>query len=258
MKILLTTLLLGFVFPVSIASQTFFEQPIKEDLLKGRVKQIEEFMARFNYEEDWEGRKVDDNTDTVMRAKYIHTLFDYSRFRKEDGKLTDVAEQFIQNVVRQGSRIHFSDSTWMARVQCEAMVKGKTYAITLYLRTRQIAQNEYIWCIVKADSPLFAPPTKPSSRPFISPIEHEVGFTGLLSLPSIQNQDVTRLFPQENVFDNLSMLAVLLKNGIISFTNINDINFQFLSIPGYSFSVERVERKNSYNTGWLITSLHPL
>lgn len=255
MKTLLLTLLLGFTFPFTVSSQSYFSGQIKEDLLKGRVKQVEEFMARFNYEEDWEGEKVKDSNDPSLRSKYLHTLFDYSRFRQDDGKLIPVAEQFILDVVKHRYQIHYTDSTWIAKVRCKALVSGKSTAMTLYLHTEQVASHEYVWVISGAESPLFKNTSEAVPHLKISPIEHEIGFTGLLSLSSANNNDVSRLFPKDASYDRLSMLAVLIKNGLLRITEIEDVSYLFFNVPGYSFTIERIERKNSYNTGWLITSL---
>ena len=106
-------------------------------------------------------------------------------------------------------------------------MRGRSTALTLYLRTQQVAPYEYRWVVSNAESPLFKN-TKDSIPPLkISPVEHELGFTGLLSLS----------FPK------------------LQITMIEDVSYIFMNVPGYSFSVERIERKNSYNTGWLITSL---
>ena len=47
----------SLILSTSTFSQVLFEGTVNENLLKGRVKQIEEFIARFNNEEDWEGKK---------------------------------------------------------------------------------------------------------------------------------------------------------------------------------------------------------
>lgn len=47
----------SLILATSTFSQVLFEGTVNENLLKGRVKQIEEFIARFNNEEDWEGKK---------------------------------------------------------------------------------------------------------------------------------------------------------------------------------------------------------
>lgn len=230
MRTLLLTFLFSFTFPFVSSSQSYFSGPIKEDLLKGRVKQVEEFMARFNYEEDWEGKKVKQHADTILRSKYLHTLFDYSRFRQRNGNLTPLAELFIRDVIRYGYMIHYTDTSWISQVKCRAMVDGKKAKITLYFHTQQVAPYEYKWKISRVESPSLAIIPESISRLCLSPIEHEIGFTGILSL-SLEN---------------------------LKFTEIDDVRYHFFNIPGYAFTIERIERKNSYNTGWLITNLNPL
>ena len=231
MRALLITVLLCLTFPFSASSQTYFPEPIKEDLLKGRVKQVEEFIARFNYEEDWQGKKVEDGSDPFLRSKYIHTLFDYDRFRQKDGSLIPEAEQFIQDVVKHRYLIHYTDTSWSAKVKCKAVAGKKRSDLTLYLHTKQIAPHEYAWIVTRAESPLLKSHSDSLPNLKISPVEHEIGFTGLLSLKNI---------------------------GKLKITQIEDVSFHFRNVPGYSFTIERIERKNSYNTGWLITSLNKL
>lgn len=249
-------LLLGCLlyFSSAVFSQVFFQESINENLLKGRVKQVEEFFARFNNEEDWKGRKETTNTDSVYRTRYMRTLFDYSRFRERTGIMTPLAERFIQDVIKNNYQIHFTDSTWIAQVECKAMVGEKITRIKLFLRTQQVAPYEYVWCVSDYDTPLLQTNLK-ATQPFISPVEAELGFVGLLSLSSMENKNVSRLFPEGMQMDKLSILAFLLGNGMIKITNILDVSFKFFTIPGYSFTIKRIERKNSYNTGWLITNL---
>lgn len=225
MRTLLLSLLV--VFSLSASSQVYFSQPIREEFLKGRVKQVEEFMARFNYEEDWEGKKVEDTTDSVMRSKYLHTLFDYSRFRQRNGKLSSLAEEFIHRVVKHRYLIHYTDTSWTAIVRCNAIVDGKATKIALFFHTQQVAPYEYRWVVYDATSPLYIKQEKKIPHISLSPIEHEIGFTGLLSLSSAN----------------------------FKISKIDDICYQFFNVPGYVFTIERIERKNSYNTGWLITKL---
>ena len=106
----------SLILSTSTFSQVLFEGTVNENLLKGRVKQIEEFIARFNNEEDWEGKKGNICTDTLYRKKYIRTLFDQSCYRQANGELIPLAEKFIHEVVKNNYQIHFTDSTWSAQV----------------------------------------------------------------------------------------------------------------------------------------------
>ena len=258
MRTVLLTLFLSLILPLSSFAQHLSDNYIPEDLLKGRVKQVEEFIARFNHEEDWEGKKVKDPTDSLLRSKYLHTLFDYSRFRNKDGKLSPIAEQFIHDVVRNRYQIHFTDTSWVAKVQCKALVSGNKYPLTLYLQVEKIAEYEYAWVISNIDGSLFNSTSSSSHRLIISPVEHEIGFMGLLSLPTKKGYVTDRIFPKHYSPDKLSMLDFLLKNGMIKITDIENLTFHFFNIPGYAFTIERLNRKGTYNTGWLITSLNTM
>lgn len=249
------TFLVVCCLSVQTFPQTWISGWIDESLLKGRVKQVEEFMARFNNEEDWEGKRITEVIDSAYRTCYLRTLFDLSRFRKDNNELTESAERFIQDVIRGNYQLHFTDSLWQAKVQCKALVNRKSFDIVLCLRPHLVAPHEYVWMVTEAESSLFARVSGNVSHPFLSPTEHEIGFTGLLSLPTEQQVDVSRLFITGTATDHLSMLALLIKNGWIRFTSIEHVEYQFSNIPGYTFVIERIEHKKSYNTGWLITHL---
>lgn len=246
----------SLILSTSTFSQVLFEGTVNENLLKGRVKQIEEFIARFNNEEDWEGKKGNICTDTLYRKKYIRTLFDQSYYRKANGELTPLAEKFIHEVVKNNYKIHFTDSTWSAQVDCKAIIGGRQTNIKLYLRTEKVAPFEYIWVISNYETPLL-PTTPKAPRPYLSPTEHEIGFIGLLAL-SDGYKNTTRLFPSQTKTDRLSGLAFLIQNGMFKVKEITNVRFHFHNIPGYAFTIKRIERKNSYNTGWLITNLNSL
>lgn len=248
----LTLLLWVFLLSSTAFSQVFFEEKINENLLKGRVKQVEEFMARFNNEEDWESKKAT-YTDSTYRTQFLRTLFDHSLYPIKNKKMTSLAEKFIQDIIKNHYQIHFTDTTWSAQVDCKVVIGGKSSKMKLFLKTEQKAPYEYVWVIFDFVSPLIqAEPTAP--RPIISPTEHEMGFMGLLSLSTQEKKNVSNLFPKNVKIDRLSILAFLIKNGFIRFTEISNICFHF-HVPGYAFTIKRIERKNSYNTGWLITNL---
>ena len=79
----------------------------KEDLLKGRVKQMDEFMSRFNMDETWDGKKITDKSDLDYRKKYIKTLFDHDKYRNADGTFSPVVERFVNDVADNGYEIHY-------------------------------------------------------------------------------------------------------------------------------------------------------
>ncbi len=195
---------------------------INERLLQGRVKQVEEFMARFNGDEDWQGGRMT-VSDSIMRTKYLRTLFDHAVFPMKQGIMENkMAEQFISEVIRGNARLDYTDKAWQAEVDCRCVKNDTAFSATLTMRTVKVGDCEYRWEVVgmsDARMDVF-------SGLRLSPVEHEAGFTALLSM---------RLPVRVRV--------------------VSSMRFVFHTVPNYTFTVERIEKRNSYNTGWLITSL---
>lgn len=231
--------------------------PFNEKLLQGRVKQVEEFFSRFNLEESWDGKPIADKNDATLRRKYLRTLFDADKFSVGKGKLNATAEKFIDNVVDNGCRLHFEDSTWVAEVTCNAMLANKQQILKLSLRTRKLAPYQYCWVITNVSGPMFDIFPEETTCPVLSPVENETGFISLLTVDYSSNS-FTQMFGEDYRNDKLSMLAVLLKNRLLVLKSIKEVKYHFFSIPGWSFTVVRKEKENTFNTGWLITSMNEM
>lgn len=238
-------------------SQFFPRMGFNENILKARVKQIDEFMSRFNLEEDWEGKRIAQNVDDIFYKKSITVLLNRDVF-VQNGHLIKIAEEFVDNVVYSKKRLCFEDTTWFAKLDCQATLNGKNEHLTLYLQTQRVKEHEYVWIIKDVSGRIFNTQNQEStSIPFISPTEHEIGFIGLLD-KSYKNANTTLLFGKSYSEDKNSMLACLLSSGLLKLTSINHLSFVFQNIPNWSFTVSRKEKEGEYNTGWLITSLHKL
>lgn len=242
---------------VHVISQTLCVD-FKEDLLKGRVKQIDEFMCRFNMEETWDGKKITDKGDKDLHRKYIKTLFDNDKFRRNDGTFSPIVDWFAHVVTDNGYTLHYEDSTWTAVVKCNATICNRSESITLYLQTRQQAKGEFVWIIKDVKGKLFAylSDSSDDNKPhlFISPMEHEIGFVGILDKP-YRGADLRKMVADDRTTSRLSMLTMLLESGLLKLNTIQHVSFKFSTVPGWSFTVNRKEKKGSYNTGWLITEI---
>ncbi|MBR6191375.1 MAG: hypothetical protein IKQ68_04355 [Prevotella sp.] len=214
--------ILTLLCSVAVSAQVLLTGHINERLLQGRVKQVEEFMARFNGDEDWQGGRMT-VSDSIMRTKYLRTLFDHRCFPMKKGVIENgMAEQFIREVTESGVRLDYTDKAWQAEVDCRCVKNDTAFSATLTMRTVKVGDCEYRWEVVgmsDARMDVF-------SGLRLSPVEHEAGFTALLSM---------RLPVRVRV--------------------VSSVRFVFHTVPNYTFTVERIEKRNSYNTGWLITSL---
>lgn len=241
---------------IAAAAQVLVTPP-NEKLLQGRVKQVEEFISRFNLDETWQGRRTENPADTALRAKYIATLFDADRFSDGRGHLSPEALQFVSQVVGGGWRLNFEDTTWVAEVVIDAALAQKPQRIKMYLATQRMAPYEYCWVVKNVSGAMFDVPAPENPYPVLSPIDHETGFMRLLDI-SYSDGRFTQMFGPDYHPDRLSMLAVLLKNRLLQLDKIASVRFHFFTVPGWSFTIERKEKKGSFNTGWLISKLNKM
>ena len=242
---------------INVNSQTLWIG-FKEDLLKGRIKQIEEFISRFNFEETWDGKVIKDKSNLEYRKKNIRSLFDYDKYRNNDDSFSPTVEKFARFVVDNNYTLHYEDSTWTAIVKCNATICEKNESLTLYLQTKQQTEKEYFWVIKDVTGNIFSSLSEnddnKKNRLFISPMEHEIGFIGILDKP-YQGADMKRMIANSYTSSRLSMLAILMEAGLLKLKTIQHVSFTFSSVPGWFFTVSRKEKKDSYNTGWLITNI---
>lgn len=252
---ILSAALLAFTWLVTTAQ--IIITPLDEDLLNGRVKQVEEFFSRFNLSETWDGHRTMPPVDTNLRAKYIATLFDSDRFSDGKGHLIIEAQQFIDQVVRDGCRLNYEDTTWVAEVAIDVELAQKQQCIKLYLSTVCVAPYEYCWIVKNVSGAMFDVAAAGNGDPVLSPVEHETGFMRLLDI-NYSNGRFTQMLGRNYNPDRLSMLAVLLKNGLLKLKTITSVRYHFFKVSGWVFTIERKEKKDSFNTGWLISELNKI
>ena len=255
-QILLTSLLClfwGLAF-----SQTMFNSNFEETSFKMRVKQLDEFFNRFNYEKDMEDKTILNKQDTAMRKRYIFNLFNRELFLKLNDSLKQEYMTFVETVIspQQPVYLHFTDSNWQAEAICQATFQGKPIQISLFLKTDTVNSKEYKWAIYSVDGDIFKLiPAKQNPGIRISPVDNELGF---MNLPDIAKGDVCRNIMNYSVntfsVDKLSVFNTLVYYGLLKIDYVRKIVYHFEQVPGYIFSVEHFER-NTDNVGWLISNI---
>lgn len=225
---------------------------VDERKFRLRVKQIDEFMERFN---------GTDGTATGMtvaeRTRYLRNLFDVDRFRDaRTGDLNSLGKRFIGRVLADSVQIHFEDTCWQAEVLCEVLVRQQPEQITLVLRPERIRPYEYKWTVREARGAFFDRfAQRTDSAAILSPIEHETGFIGLMETTQVNGKHWTDYCVGGFVPDRLTVISLLAYYGLLQIVQPLRVVYVFRNVPGYTFTVERSEKRDSYNTGWLISSL---
>lgn len=232
---------------------------IDESELQFKVKQIDEFMHRFNYDITYNGKKPTIHTDSIKykenRVKNMLTLFNLDKYMDKNKKPKKLAADLIEYAIENNSKLSFTDSTWTAIVKCWGLYQGQKRNINLYLNVERIKNVEYKWVINKVDGKMFEVLKDTIDfKVFISPAEHGIGFISLPSTIEMNTQKIASLDYKEHKNDKLSIFNYLIASKALKITSIEKVIYRYI-LGKYSFDVERIEKEKSYNKGWLINDI---
>lgn len=259
MKRIMFFLSLFAVLAVNEMDAFIFTQAIDEEELRFKVKQIDEFFSRFNFETDYKGEPFAARTDSVaedsvLKRRNLAMLLDFDTFAK--GNVPDsAAVEFVNYVVDNNKQIHYGDTTWFAEVVGTCLINGKTNSIRLSLRTENVKDVIYKWVISDVDIPQFSCLTDSVRRNVsIMPGAHGSSFITLPQTVNLNAESVRTLFRKGYKPEPLTLFAYFVSTGQMKLGNVTKVIYHF-DIGDYEFTVERFEKGNSYNNGWLISSI---
>lgn len=247
------------VFYLNGAFAQFFSTVIDEQELKFKVKQIDEFMHRFNYDIAYDGSSPvfmkDSATYVAERTKNMLTLFNLDKFLTKEKKPSIITQQIISYVIKNNIRLEYANSSWYAKLKCNCTYLGRKSTMLIDLRVEKIKGVEYKWVISDVNGSLFAAMKDTVDvSTFISPADHGIGF---ISLPHTINSNykvVNSFAYKGHKNDRLSVFNFMVANQMLKINNVESVSYHY-SLGKYNIVVERVEKTNSYNKGWLINSI---
>lgn len=257
-------LLLLFVAIVSQKTEAqIFTQVIDEQELQFKVKLIDEFFQRFNYKIDYKGNPISEQSDnvpldTISKRKNLMTLFNLDTFMNDKHELDSVSSNFLDYIIEHNKQIHYTDTTWYAEAISSFLMNGRSYPINIFLQTEQVKDVIYKWVITDVETPVFANLTDSiTSGASIFPGAHGSSFMTLPETVNLNAKVVQSLFYKRYTSNVLTVFAYLVSTGQIKLQHVTKVVYHF-RIDDYSFTVERFEKKQSYNKGWLISNIKKL
>ncbi len=229
-------------------SQLF--EMLNSDIYNSRIKLLSEFMQRFNGEED------NPFIDSINGEKYklnLCQLFDSEIILKNREINEPKAFQFIDSVLTNSIKIHFNDAEWYAKVNCVGKIKEKEVNFSLYLTVEERGKDMYKWVISDVEGEIFnLTSSKISEKIMLYPNEHESDFMRLNSITHGKDDYITLYSSKQSHVDRLTVFNTLVFYDILNIEYVNDIEYTFLQVPGFIFTVREIDR-DSTNSGWLIT-----
>ncbi|MEH0155882.1 hypothetical protein V6R21_17180 [Limibacter armeniacum] len=258
MKKLITYILL--LLPLASQAQTIGNYLGDESLMYAETKQVNQFLRRFNNEEDKAGNKYSPNSQEYrsneMRPQYIRLLFD----AQNPSISAATKEAFIKDVTAPNNTkyLEFHNGDWFAEVVAEFKWKGRPAKANLFLKLEKDGPG-YKWvisgCYFEEFSRLFQKNNDGVSK-FLHPMSHELDFMNLIKVFNDKGH-LTDYAEKDFQPDYLTLLIYELKQNNLKFETISKVNFHFFQIDGWYFELSEFNRA-SYNSGWLISSMTKL
>jgi hypothetical protein len=225
------------------------------------VKQYGQFVKRFNYEEDFEGRIVNANfKKRIDRANYIALLFNNKDPKLADTSYLTLMGEFIQHVVKDSIKINRLSENTFAFAKCQVSYKKDPGILFLSLHFEKVFQG-YRWALFDASSdflPLFqnsldTVKTNPDKLKFIPPTSNEVNFSHLRIIFE-DNNNLPYYLSQFSRGKRMNALIDVAKSDDFKFNYVEKLKYYIFDISGWIIEVSEFIRDNE-NSGWLISNI---
>lgn len=228
---------------------------LNSKLYYGRVKLVSEFMQRFNREEK---SPYVDSTAHEVEKKNLCQLFDIEQILKNREIAEPQVFEFIDSTLTNDIKLRYSDAEWFAKVKCVGTINGAETTFSIYLTVESRGNDMYKWVINDVEGKIFdLTPSRESDKIMFLPNEHESNFMRLNSITS-EKDDYITLY-SSNCLDNnrLTVFNTLIYYNCLNIDYVSDIEYTFLQVPGYIFTIKEFEREST-NSGWLIKEWHKI
>lgn len=265
---------LSFAFFLLLNPITCFTQVLSLDASFGdrerfvkEVKQLDQFFKRFNNREDiFTG-------ELKSRETYLNEKKDLFKFQAERKKSLLSLLNYSDSVLIKNERtvdfinyagddsnhveLGYYDEDWYAKVECSFKYRGLKQLMPLTLKREGNSELGNKWVIIGVDLPFISlNPVRIDTIKFISPLNHELGFMDLFKVFR-DNQNILQYTSEGFIPNNLSVFFYLIKTGELQYVSVNSIQYHFLQIRNWLFTVDYFNRASN-NSGWLISSVKPM
>lgn len=259
LKIYMLVAVFSTLLPIKADAQIFTEV-IDEYGLVFKVKSIDEFFKRFNYEVNFRGESVgsavtDATEDSITKRKSLMTLLNFDTFLDNERNMDSISSEFVDYVMNNDCKINYADTTWHAEAFASFKMNSKEYPITLKLNTEHVRDVIYKWVIRDISSPAFSNMTDSvATDKSIFPGAHGTSFITLPETINLNAESVQSFFYNGYRPDMLSVFAYLVMEKKLTMQNVTKVIYH-IKVDNYYITVERFENGDSYNNGWLISKI---
>jgi len=227
------------------------EEKINEEaqIFKYKVKLLDDFMDRFNYERNFEGEKIkNDDSFKYDRAFMLKSLFEYEYYLKD----SSLAQEFTQWILKNNITLDFYSNNWYSVANVTILYNKISYSADLKMQIESETSDRRAKWVIKDVAAPFLNVEKQNTNLFIHPVAHETNFISL-SEAFNNSQDIFEYTDSNFVTSELNIFLFLIKTKQLTLTKINEVSYIF-DLQNWSFEVRNYNRMQ-YNSGWLICQL---
>lgn len=248
MSRLLLTILIVCVGAKFASAQTGVFSQLNRSQYLSKVKLVDEFFARFNGEEV----RTDIGSEYADRASGILMLFDLSKYKSKEDSGFVAAENFSKFAAESEIKLNFEDKNWFAKIKCHGKLAQKNIVFDMFLCVEERDSAMYRWAICDVEGDMFQTSRDKSHKEFfIMPNDNEQFFQSVRKTTTETYKFIDDYAKHGYKADALSTFLALVRNKHLKIEAVTDVEFVFLQIPDYIFTVKHFER-DSKNAGWLI------
>lgn len=222
----------------------------EEIFLMQKVKLLDEFIARFNYEKKIDGSRITEkNKPELSRKQMITSLIDYNFYVLSP---PDSIEAFTDYFIKNNIGISFDTSDWRAEVNTKMKLDNKAVDVLLIMQIETNENGESKWVFKNAEAPFLVSQKNQGGNKFIQPLSHELNFSEFRNV--FKNpENITQYASRDYQANQLSAFFRLVESNRLKYEQVNSIQFVF-EYPKYTFKISKHTRAE-HNSGWLITKI---
>lgn len=223
-----------------------------ERVLSAHVHSLEEFISRINGENVYPLASENDS-NKVQTTRF--SLFDIDLIKQAEDKEMVLAheKEFVDALEASGVKISMaSPQSW---ITCNFITEyeGRECHLQLDMTMEEFKPGYWRWAISDVHGLETAGLLGKTTVLPIDPIDHELEFMTMEHFVETFHDEIVNSKSSRKEIDNLSFFLGLATSGKLKFKYCPRIVFHSLQVPEWEMHVERINRIESSNSGWLIT-----
>ncbi len=223
--------------------------------LYNEVKQLDEFIERFNYKQDIHGNKISPNF-SIPRVQYIASLIEANYILRASKASLATYRNFIDTIANPSHPflIKFAEKDWYAQASCQIIYKNQIKDLDLLLKIEQAPNKTTRWVIIGVKSDFLPLPSRSDdSSLYITPNSHETNFIDMRK--NLEKKEQVAHYTQKDFqLDAFSIFLFEIYNGNLKIDFVKKITYHFLQLDNWFFTVDYFDR-NISNSVWLISKI---